>query len=886
MAEPALLPSNHDAHPTIRVEPELSSTMEEDVRKLAREWEVPEGFIHQLVGILGWSPSQGDTWIDEDESPSSCDTVCSDAADAIERERTMPDPQRRYVDLGMIGLGGMGEVRRVRDRRLGRVVAMKIIRAEYKTATRALSRFLEEAQVSAQLAHPAIVPVHDLGRLADGRTYFTMNEVHGRTLGDVLRDLHHVSRGERWGTTTDGWTLRRVLEAFRRVCDAVAYAHARGVLHRDLKPENIMLGAYGEVLVMDWGLAKVKEGIANELEPVDIADDGLGHTQVGTVAGTPAYMSPEQARGELDDLGPASDVYALGALLYHVLDGDAPFPGKDALQRVLEGPPRPLGARARGRRLHPGPPIPEDLRRLCAHAMERDPQLRTGDASQVADALADWLDGAKKRDQALRRVAEADALAAEVQALRDHARTLRTKANQSLAELPPGSSADEKGPAWALQDRAEALELDAELRNVEVMQHLRAALNEAPDTPEAHDRLAAHYQERHVRARTRRDAAGEAALEALLRSHDTGSWTAYLAGQGTVSLMTSPRADARLLRAAERDRRLLDKAVANLGMTPLVQCTVGHGSYVIELRHGAGPVVRIPVEVGREQDWELRRPGTDLPVTVVLPEKLGEDEIFVAPGSTWIGGDRQAPGALPRQRLWLDAFICKRDPVTHGEYLAFLRDLVQREGLDAALPHAPRLGGLSSEGTDGLRYLLRDGELHLGPDLAADGPVTHVSWCSAVAYADWLAARSGLPWRLPDELEWEKAARGVDGRFFPWGDFFDPSFCRVRAAHRTARSPDPVGAWPVDTSPYGIRGMAGNCRDWCADRHRPDGRDIVDGLLAEGEEPWGDARSVRGGSWSRDPRAARVAARDWETPETRAPDLGFRLVRSLDPDPG
>jgi len=795
-----------------------------------------------------------------------------------------PVNSSRYADRGLIGVGGMGEVRRVEDKRLRRTVAMKVLRPEFQKHRSAVQRFLEEAQVASQLTHPNIVPVHDLGTLDDGRAYFTMDEVRGLTLGQVIRDLHAAS-AHAWGTTEEGWTLRRLLEAFRQVCDAVAYAHSRGVLHRDLKPDNIMLGAYGEVQVMDWGLAKV-QGTPESQEPVFTDAAQRGATRAGAVAGTPAYMAPEQARGET--LDHRADIYALGTLLYEILDGRSAYRGKKALEKVLAGPPRPLDRHAVGRRRgpRPGPSIPSTLRRICAKAMARMPYRRYDDAAELSRDLADWLDGARRRAQALALVSSADELAPEVERLETAARNLRERARVLLGALPPDAPVTDKRQAWALQERAQELAIQAELRNVDVLERLRAALNEAPDTHEAHDRLAHHYAERHRQAELRRDARARAALEVLLRTHDTGRWSDYLHGEGVVRLITDRHARARLRPLVERDRRLVPGRPRDVGPTPLSDVRVPHGTWLVELTPEQGPTLRWPVHVDRLQRADATPPGSHVPERTHLPTDLCADEAWVAGGWTWVGGDPLAPGAGTRRRVWVDAFVMQREPVRHRDWLSFLHHLTRTHGLDAALEHAPRLAGLPARGLDGVRYVLDGDRLTLGPDLDPDGPVTWVRWPSACAYAEWLAHRTGRPWRLPTELEWEKAARGVDGRLFPWGDTFDEAFCRVRSVHRTARSPDPVQAWPLDESVYGVRGLAGNARDWCLDAYRAQGPLLAGDRAVVPDEPHADARSVRGGSWSRDPRAARAAARDWEGPEHRAGDLGLRLVRPLGCSPG
>ncbi|MBW2257883.1 MAG: protein kinase, partial [Deltaproteobacteria bacterium] len=207
----------------------------------------------------------------------------------------------RYLDVGLLGVGGMGEVRQVLDPALNRTIALKVLHPRLGHTRSHEDRFISEAQVTAQLEHPGIVPVYASGRMPDGRPYFTMKEVRGRTLAEVITEVHAAAAPHEWRPAESGWTFRRLVEAFHRICEAVAYAHARGVLHRDLKPSNVMVGDFGEVLVMDWGLARVRAGSpwgTMEMVQTDRSLDPSQATRVGTVSGTPGYMSPEQARGE------------------------------------------------------------------------------------------------------------------------------------------------------------------------------------------------------------------------------------------------------------------------------------------------------------------------------------------------------------------------------------------------------------------------------------------------------------------------------------------------------------------------------------------------------------------------------------------------------------
>lgn len=287
----------------------------------------------------------------------------------------------------------MGVVYEAWDELLARPVAIKVVRrariGDAAAARRAWMRAVAEARITARLEHPGIVPVHDLGVDEDGGLFFVMRLVRGFDLARLLE-------------ARPGWPLRRLVGVLQRVCVVASFAHAHGVVHRDLKPSNVRVGESGETYALDWGLASMCDAFRSEGDPPAgeraHADDPA--ELEGTIFGTPAYMSPEQARGDADVSGPGSDVYSIGAILYEMLAGRPPYlpPGLVADPRVihrwlLAGPPDPLREIA--------PNAPPELVAVCERAMERNPACRYPDAAELGRELERWLAGRPIRGRSL-----------------------------------------------------------------------------------------------------------------------------------------------------------------------------------------------------------------------------------------------------------------------------------------------------------------------------------------------------------------------------------------------------------------------------------------------------------------------------------------------------
>ena len=281
----------------------------------------------------------------------------------------------RYEVLGVLATGRMAEIRLVRDRPFAREIAMKVLRAR-KPSSR--WRFFREARVQGQLSHPAIVPVYDLGLDPSGDVYFTMKWVRGLRF-DLAVGEH---AGDEPGKTA--FTQRQLLARMHQICLALHYAHSRGVVHRDLKPTNVMLGEFGEVYVLDWGLAKVRTEVNPRYEPVDDAS-GAMRTSDGSVLGTIGFMAPEQLQGEVD-VNARADVYSLGAMLFELLAGEPLHKGSAATQALSSL--KTDGARPS----RSGREIPEPLDALCERALRVKPEDRLDSAAEMADVIEAHLD--------------------------------------------------------------------------------------------------------------------------------------------------------------------------------------------------------------------------------------------------------------------------------------------------------------------------------------------------------------------------------------------------------------------------------------------------------------------------------------------------------------
>lgn len=817
---------------------------------------------------------------------------------------------------------------------------MKVMHSKYAKRGSTLARFIEEAQATAQLQHPSIVPVYDLGRLEDGRLWFTMKEVKGQTFTKVIQEVHQRSVSA-WEVTEGGWHLRKLVSVFAQVCEAVAYAHERGVMHRDLKPQNIMLGERGEVWVVDWGLVKVlgvseaslerdlpesSEGSseANLSRPAltrsevsvvtDRSLDDSQSTVVGAVSGTPAYMSPEQSSGTVT-LDVRTDIYSLGAILYEVLSGSAPYAlepyREDILSLAKHGPPlsveeallkdrlrRPeVAEQISELELRSNLSIPGDLVKVCQRAMQRDREARYASVSQLMSELSPWLEGTKQRAQALSLYQESEQASVEIERLSTRAQALRARAQAELQALELWVGEDQKAPIWAIEDEAELLEREVLSKRAQREVLLRSALQHSSDLLEARLSLAQMYHASHESAELNQEPTLniELALRETL-SHipdqhpNKRAHLRYLNGEGALTLITDPPgAEVLLYRYEPHHRRLVPKFKRSLGESPLIKVPLEPGSYLCKVQHPSTIEVHYPVYIERGHHWDGVPPEGGEPVSIYLPRQgeLGLNERYIPAGWFWSGGDPQSPKSLIKRRLWCEPLVYQRFPITNREFMSFLHALVAQGDEELALRYAPREDGTNTELStmiyhyEGGRFSFKEEEKWAKWEL--DWPVYAVDWYGANAYAEWLNQHHDLGWRLPGDLEWEKVTRGVDGRPYPWGDFFDPSWACMRDSHpEGVASPASVYDFPYDQSVYGVSGVSGNARTWCLDVWSTEGPHLESARVPEpsqGDSKQGMYRTLRCGSWYNSSTFLRACYRFDAIDTLRFRLLGFRLAR-------
>ena len=871
-------------------------------------------------------------------------------SELLDRLREQRSSDARFRQDGELAQGGMGRILKVWDPTIRRPLAMKVMHQSpvaQAAGGATLLRFLEEAQIAGQLEHPGVVPVHELGMDQDGHVFFTMSLVRGEDLSEVFEK---VREGR------DGWSVTRVLGVLLRVCETMAYAHSKGVVHRDLKPGNVRVGRFGEVYVMDWGIARVRgredrhdlrfsapatASLHTERSHPEGADSGPLCTMDGKVVGTPYYMSLEQAEGRVEEIGPRSDVYAIGAMLYELLAGQRPYarPGTrisahTVLAAVIDHPPTPLREMCAD--------VPSELVSIVEKAMARDHGQRYANTVELADDLRAYLED---------RVVKAHAVGPLAELRKWFHRNRRTALSLSAAIVVAFGLTT----ALAIQQGRHNVALSA------VNGSLRTARQEAESNLVAYERLAdinelarlktvakelwpawpAHEESYRQWLREAEDLTARLPLHRAFLATTLADDTSEDLGPNSASSSpaTAPAAP-NTVRAKERDELrsastlpsrdrwlpdLLTTFIAELeefadgatddGVHDIKQRlawsqAVDHRTYdeheliwedaLTELAFDERfadveiDVQRGLVPLGPDPDsglWEFAVLGTgSLPERdgtgeLLLEEESGVVLVLVPPADTTMGAQDTDPAAPHYDQRSVDARPLHDVPLGAFFIGKFEVTQWQWEKLMGDRPSFfPRKGRT---------------EFPLGEPDWKLLPVEQVSHIAAQA----AMRRVGL--MLPTEAQWEYAARagsterwwcGQEASRIPQmnaGNLFEQLGQSVRGddlwgAGESWRDQHgemaPIGRYTAND--FGLHDTIGNVLEWCADWHGSYELPVRtgDGLRDVPSEGQGH-RVARGGAFSSNASAARSSYRDRNTPDHKNFNLGFRAARPLQPPP-
>jgi serine/threonine protein kinase/formylglycine-generating enzyme required for sulfatase activity len=884
---------------------------------------------HWTEILLSASAADVDPGISLDEG-SDADTAAAEESSSrlLERLAALTPEQSRYRVVKEIARGGMGSILRAWDRALRRTLAMKVIREKDRPEgstdraqwdARTLGRFLEEAQITGQLHHPGIVPVHELGLNASGQLYFTMRLVKGKTFQEVIDWTWEKLRG---------WTQTRSLGVLIDVCDALAYAHAKGVVHRDIKPANIMVGKFGETYVMDWGVARVlgkedrhdlrlKEESSASLtsihslrqEVAEETDDSPLITMDGMVVGTPAYMPLEQALGKVDEIDARSDVYSVGALLYHLLSGQMPYFPEGAkisqrtlLAMVIQGPPPSLH--------QINPDLPAELVAICEKAMARDRDSRYPSTRELAEDLRAFLEQRvvkayrtgslielqmwMTRNKALasalfatllisllatllvtRQNRELQATTSQLQLARVDLHDKAERLQNQATALEQANQEAQKQKEQAIQERKEVLRL-ADFRRLqdlkaradklwplrpERLSDYRVWLREASaleDNLKDHRRLIQGVRARSVTPLPPfrfADAVDSWWHQNLTRLIAELEGFLFEEGEGhRVDIEARKGLAASIVRRSIVDHQQpWEHAIAAIAASPL------YGGLQIQPQLGLVPLGADPVS----QLWEFWHVESGS-----RPDRIEES------GSLRLTeGDGMVLVLLPAGRFFMGLQDQDSQAPNFDQYRC-IEELSPRRFADVPEVFLEAYFLSKFELTEGQWQRLSSTTSPTAPKDRDLLPCTNLSWVDFAA-TFW---KRGLS--LPTEAQWEFGARA--GTTTPW--WFGPipqSLELVENVDFGPMSPgEPVVIGSYASNAFGLFDVHGNIREWCADGG--------DDELAEFRVGTGSLdspshlRAFRGGSYEENFLSARLGLSRLLPREVLAANLGARPVRPLE----
>ncbi len=751
-----------------------------------------------------------------------------------------------YTTITSLGNGSFGLVHAAEDTMLGRAVAIKSLKAHFQEEEEIVDRFLKEARGTAQLEHPNIIPVHEVGVSDELGVYFTMKKIEGEDLKEILDKLQgNLAFYEKT------YPLNFLLEVFLSVCNGVAFAHSKGVIHRDLKPANIMIGEFGEVLILDWGLVKqldVEEASGSKIKlRMDEFDDG-SQTLDGAVSGTPNYMAPEQAEGRTGDIDFQSDVYSLGAILYHILTHVPPFE-RTQLRRLLENVK--TGTFEPPRKRFPNRKIPRELEAICLKAMSLYPLRRYRSVEQLAQDIRNYIGHFEvkaykaprwvrwwktcKRNPIKYSVAAAT-LAALLLAFGAQRAMLygSYKTNLRNAEEFRQSAARNISEAklkYEIMQEAIPSKSIVETPNEKEFNHLVREINHDLNLAHSYyENVPESFQSKRSVRKGMMDVVRQRVEFSLYRgAYDEAEdrlgevktrverWggklrpeaTAFLtdmdeqvAGEGVLELVEPSGVDkvSIFFQLEHEPDFVIGELVKRSSTFPLRIDPIKKGSYIMEVVLENGRKIPYPIYIGHGEYKQIQ---------LKIPSELPEGMAFVPAGSFFYGGDESR--FYRKHRVALEAFFIKQYEVTFAEYSVFWKTLSDE---------------LKPKYDSRIQFDQNERKFHKAWDAAGnlleeqlrlEMPVVGITRDAAVAYCKWLSKQRGATIRLPTAKEWEKAARGVDGRRYVWGNGLDVRLTLTKKNSRGKKKYPflaPPGKFKLtDVSAYNVYDMAGNVRE-------------------------------------------------------------------------
>ncbi len=790
-----------------------------------------------------------------------------------------------YNGLHTIGVGGFGAVYAAEEPGLERKLALKVLRPRYRDSRARIRAFIREARITAQIDHPNIVPVHRIGVFDDAGVYFSMKRIAGETLRAVLRKLK-----ENRGNYRKKYSLPRLLDIFIGACQGVHYAHQNGILHCDLKPENLMVGDFGEVLVMDWGMARRLPG-SEYADETDLPDE-KEEQQMG---GTPVYMAPEHLSLTSAEPTVRSDIYALGCVLYSILTWkSSPFEGAETLEEIQKKvvrekliPPRRCAPESQA--------VPHELEAICLKAMARFPEKRYDSVAALIEDLQNYRDGLPVHAYDSSPVYKAGKFIFRrplvpitffLSLLVWCGFTLYTVINDYFYAESLKISAENtfrNGENRALQAKKRSSQLAGENMTLPMMQTLESAIaadiadaeSDFKSTLDALERIPANYSNPRKSSRTAvqifrilselyhltgndRKLHSTAKLfnerwdEIFTRARENDPafrrlFNYALSGTGTVQLINSPQSESDWYiedASGEKVKDLNLVLLEHRNTMPVFQLQLPLGLYTVVVRSARSTTHRFPL---RSSLTAINK------VDLTLPSFLPQDMVFI-PRGEFIHAPELCNNF--RRRSFEGDFIIKRTEVTVAEYLEFWKSLKNQrlQKLYASYYFGTKDSMQSYPAWDKRGNLLR-------PGLLPEHPVTGISAYAAEAFCHWKSQQLKRVVTLPTRAQWSKAAGGIDGTQYAWGNTYKSGMANINTGFFK-----PVGTTSGDRSIYGVLDLSGNVREFVR-------------IPREMPGPHG-VFAIAGGSYF-SPPAVSPNANIVYTPRG-GNDVGFRYVSSIE----